>query len=282
MAPGSRGPRESGGVGIGGRACRRCGSVGLPGRRARRCPRTRSSSRRRPSWPAAACRTSGSPRCRRCPGSARSPTCWPARPTRSPTSPGSFFLVSALAMVVGSLLSARSQNRGAGAAAALGVPAPPRPQPRPGPADRAGPARRASEWGGPPPDTLWSVAASERLWERRPDDDDFGAVRIGVGRQQLAATAGSRRVRARSRTSIRCRPPRCGASSPPTARCPTCRCGCALRRFAAIGVTAPDDPERRPRARAGPALPGRGLPRAVGPDRHGLPPRTRTTRTGRG
>ncbi|HEY3710575.1 MAG TPA: type VII secretion protein EccCa [Amycolatopsis sp.] len=38
----------------------------------------------------------------------------------------------------------------------------------------------------PEPDALWSVAASHRLWERRRTDPDFGAVRIGLGRQSLA------------------------------------------------------------------------------------------------
>ncbi|MGQ0840901.1 type VII secretion protein EccCa [Actinokineospora sp.] len=40
----------------------------------------------------------------------------------------------------------------------------------------------------PEPETLWSVAASFRLWERRRDDPDFGVARIGLGRQSLATT----------------------------------------------------------------------------------------------
>ncbi|MEC3982623.1 type VII secretion protein EccCa [Amycolatopsis sp. H20-H5] len=40
----------------------------------------------------------------------------------------------------------------------------------------------------PDPETLWSVASSFRLWERRRGDADFGAVRIGLGRQSLATT----------------------------------------------------------------------------------------------
>lgn len=35
----------------------------------------------------------------------------------------------------------------------------------------------------PEPPWLWSVAVSARLWERRPAHDDFGRVRIGLGRQ---------------------------------------------------------------------------------------------------
>ncbi|MFY1696518.1 type VII secretion protein EccCa [Solwaraspora sp. WMMA2101] len=38
----------------------------------------------------------------------------------------------------------------------------------------------------PDPHTLWSTAASSRVWERRAGDDDFGVVRVGVGPQRLA------------------------------------------------------------------------------------------------
>ncbi|NLU79863.1 type VII secretion protein EccCa [Micromonospora sp. HNM0581] len=38
-------------------------------------------------------------------------------------------------------------------------------------------------WNNPQPSWLWSVAMSSRLWERRPSHDDFGRVRIGIGRQ---------------------------------------------------------------------------------------------------
>jgi S-DNA-T family DNA segregation ATPase FtsK/SpoIIIE len=46
--------------------------------------------------------------------------------------------------------------------------------------------RAALSYRYPPPHVLWSLVASYRLWERRRDDLDFGAVRIGVGRQSLA------------------------------------------------------------------------------------------------
>ncbi|GAA3931790.1 type VII secretion protein EccC [Actinomadura viridis] len=46
--------------------------------------------------------------------------------------------------------------------------------------------REALEWTGPSPRTLWSLAMSHRLWERRPADEDFGQVRLGLGRQRLA------------------------------------------------------------------------------------------------
>jgi S-DNA-T family DNA segregation ATPase FtsK/SpoIIIE len=38
----------------------------------------------------------------------------------------------------------------------------------------------------PAPDGLWSVAASPRLWERRPGDPDFATARIGLGPAELA------------------------------------------------------------------------------------------------
>ncbi|SHN03399.1 type VII secretion protein EccCa [Cryptosporangium aurantiacum] len=38
----------------------------------------------------------------------------------------------------------------------------------------------------PEPGTLWTAAQSYRLWERRPKDEDFGVVRIGLGPQDLA------------------------------------------------------------------------------------------------
>ncbi|MGH3242289.1 MAG: type VII secretion protein EccCa, partial [Spirillospora sp.] len=38
----------------------------------------------------------------------------------------------------------------------------------------------------PEPGALWSVAASHRLWERRPEDADFAVVRVGTGPQSPA------------------------------------------------------------------------------------------------
>ncbi|MGI5166778.1 type VII secretion protein EccCa [Spirillospora sp. CA-253888] len=46
--------------------------------------------------------------------------------------------------------------------------------------------REALEWYNPDPSRLWSIAMSSRLWERRPEDGDFGQVRIGAGPQRLA------------------------------------------------------------------------------------------------
>jgi DNA segregation ATPase FtsK/SpoIIIE, S-DNA-T family len=46
--------------------------------------------------------------------------------------------------------------------------------------------RAALTWRHPEPETLWSVAASSRMWERRTTEDDFGEVRVAVGPQRLA------------------------------------------------------------------------------------------------
>src|SRR5690606_28282216 len=48
--------------------------------------------------------------------------------------------------------------------------------------------REAMLWKHPEPDALWSVAASKRLWERRPTDEDFGEVRVAVGPQRLTVS----------------------------------------------------------------------------------------------
>ncbi|HEY2203367.1 MAG TPA: type VII secretion protein EccCa, partial [Pseudonocardia sp.] len=46
--------------------------------------------------------------------------------------------------------------------------------------------RVALEWTQPDPAALLGVLDSERLWERRETDPDFGQVRVGRGRQRLA------------------------------------------------------------------------------------------------
>jgi S-DNA-T family DNA segregation ATPase FtsK/SpoIIIE len=46
--------------------------------------------------------------------------------------------------------------------------------------------RRATFYRHPDPDTLWSIPASARLWERRRGDVDFAQLRIGLGPQELA------------------------------------------------------------------------------------------------
>ncbi|MFM9373729.1 type VII secretion protein EccCa [Streptomyces sp. Da 82-17] len=46
--------------------------------------------------------------------------------------------------------------------------------------------RRTQLFQHPDPDQLWAVAADgKRLWERRPTDNDFASVRVGLGSQQL-------------------------------------------------------------------------------------------------
>jgi DNA segregation ATPase FtsK/SpoIIIE, S-DNA-T family len=48
--------------------------------------------------------------------------------------------------------------------------------------------RQAVQWRHPSPENLWAVAASRRLWERRPTDDDFAEIRMAVGPQRLAVS----------------------------------------------------------------------------------------------
>jgi S-DNA-T family DNA segregation ATPase FtsK/SpoIIIE len=48
--------------------------------------------------------------------------------------------------------------------------------------------RQALEWTSPQPAALWWVMAANqhaRVWERRPQDADFGSIRLGTGTQQL-------------------------------------------------------------------------------------------------
>jgi DNA segregation ATPase FtsK/SpoIIIE, S-DNA-T family len=46
--------------------------------------------------------------------------------------------------------------------------------------------RTALHYRYPDPDSLWSIPAGQRLWERRPADGDFGMVRIGLGPREIA------------------------------------------------------------------------------------------------
>jgi S-DNA-T family DNA segregation ATPase FtsK/SpoIIIE len=46
--------------------------------------------------------------------------------------------------------------------------------------------REAMFYRHPDPESLWSTAASQRLWERRPSEGDFAVARIGVGPQEIA------------------------------------------------------------------------------------------------
>ncbi|MFJ3671198.1 type VII secretion protein EccCa [Streptomyces sp. NPDC090106] len=44
----------------------------------------------------------------------------------------------------------------------------------------------AALWDNPPPDRLWSLVGSPRVWERRSAHDDFAKVRIGLGTRRAA------------------------------------------------------------------------------------------------
>ncbi len=46
--------------------------------------------------------------------------------------------------------------------------------------------RAALEWSHPDPRTLGDLAGTRRMWERRPTDQDFGHVRVGIGTHRLA------------------------------------------------------------------------------------------------
>lgn len=90
-------------------------------------------------------------------------------------------------------------------------------------ATRTAAAQRASlTWRHPPPDGLWTLIGGPRMWERQPDDPDFGAVRVGLGEAPLA-------TRLVAPTSERAQRP-----DPVTAT--------ALRRFVATHSTVPAVP----------------------------------------
>jgi S-DNA-T family DNA segregation ATPase FtsK/SpoIIIE len=144
----------------------------------------------------------------------------------APSSPityvaGSFFLFSSLAMVGGSLLRARAGQRSDAEHNRrdyLRYLARMREQVR----RTAAAQRAAADWAAPPPDQLWAVAASPRLWERRPTDSDFGWLRLGVGPQYLATALVP------------------GQSGPVDELDPLC--ALALRRFIAGHSAVPDMP----------------------------------------
>lgn len=43
-------------------------------------------------------------------------------------------------------------------------------------------------WSHPDPAAVWTLIGGERMWERRPDDEDFCHVRVGIGRLPLSTT----------------------------------------------------------------------------------------------
>ena len=83
--------------------------------------------------------------------------------------------------------------------------------------------RAARLWNNPQPAAVVGRGVSSRLWERRPSHDDFGRVRIGLGRQQRPMltlvppqTKPVEDLEPLSRS-------RCDASPRRTGRCPACR-----------------------------------------------------------
>ncbi|MBQ0862818.1 type VII secretion protein EccCa [Streptomyces sp. RK75] len=98
---------------------------------------------------------------------------------------GTMFLVSSLAMVVGSLLRQRGSTKGQAQSERreyLRYLDRTRAEVR-----RTAQAQRdALVWAAPVPHALWAVADGRRLWERRASDDDFTVARVGVGPRYLA------------------------------------------------------------------------------------------------
>ncbi len=155
---------------------------------------------------------------------------------------GTMFLVSCLAMVVGSLLRQRGSAKSAARharreylryldrtrAVVRGT---------------ARAQREALEWAAPAPGTLWSVAASRRLWERRSGDADFGTVRVGTGPRFLATPLVPGET-----APVEDLDPLCAVRLKQFIDAhsvvPDLPVQLALRRFAALAVTADDDPDR--------------------------------------
>jgi DNA segregation ATPase FtsK/SpoIIIE, S-DNA-T family len=98
---------------------------------------------------------------------------------------GTLFLVSCIAMVIGSLMRQRgtaksvARNERRDYLRYLE-------RTRAEVASTARAQREALEWNAPDPRILWCVAESRRMWERRSGDADFGVVRIGAGPRYLA------------------------------------------------------------------------------------------------
>ncbi|MBB4956431.1 type VII secretion protein EccCa [Micromonospora polyrhachis] len=82
--------------------------------------------------------------------------------------------------------------------------------------------RDALAWRHPDPKSLWSLAMTSRLWERRPTHPDFGEIRVGTGAQRLAVRI----------TPLQTKPVE---DLEPV-------CAKALRRFVKAYTTIPDQP----------------------------------------
>jgi S-DNA-T family DNA segregation ATPase FtsK/SpoIIIE len=155
---------------------------------------------------------------------------------------GTMFLVSCLAMVAGSLL----RQRGSAKSAArherreyLRYLDRTRAVVR----ETARAQREALEWAAPAPGTLWSIAASRRLWERRSGDADFGTVRVGTGPRFLATPLVPGET-----APVEDLDPLCAVRLKrfidAHSVVPDLPVQLALRRFASLAVTASDDPDR--------------------------------------
>ena len=82
--------------------------------------------------------------------------------------------------------------------------------------------RDALAWRHPDPESLWSLAMTSRLWERRPTHPDFGEIRVGTGAQRLAV-----RITPMQTKPVEDLEPVCAK---------------ALRRFIKAYTTVPDQP----------------------------------------
>ena len=82
--------------------------------------------------------------------------------------------------------------------------------------------RQSLSWLHPEPGSLWSIALSNRLWERRPAHHDFAEVRIGTGPQLFAV-----KINPIQTKPVEDLEPLCAR---------------ALRRFVHAHVTVPDQP----------------------------------------
>ncbi|MFF5073470.1 type VII secretion protein EccCa [Micromonospora olivasterospora] len=82
--------------------------------------------------------------------------------------------------------------------------------------------RAALAWRHPDPQSLWSLAMTSRLWERRPTHPDFGEIRVGTGAQRLAV-----RISPLETKPVEDLEPVCAK---------------ALRRFIKAYTTVPDQP----------------------------------------
>jgi S-DNA-T family DNA segregation ATPase FtsK/SpoIIIE len=97
---------------------------------------------------------------------------------------GSMFLFSSLAMVGGSVLRNRTSNKGNANQSRTDYLRYLR-RMRSEVRQVAAAQRELALWRGPDPDQLWAITASQRLWERRAGDPDFGMLRVGRGPQSL-------------------------------------------------------------------------------------------------